>query len=68
MDWIDWVAERKKRIAERMIDNSEIPRTCDKCWFNHAQYYCELINNNISNFLSPQCTVYDFTKYLLEHI
>ena len=56
--------------AMRCINNDEIPVTCNGCWFlgGSGGFVCELLDKDVWDDRHPICTVYDFTKYLLENI
>ena len=61
---------RHNNFAEYIIENNDIPDNCMYCLFSLTVIACrcQLVDAELKVDLKPFCTVYDFTKWLLEHI
>ena len=53
-----------------IINIKEVPVQCDGCWFlaGSGGFFCDLLDKNLPSDGSSICTIYDHTKYLLEHV
>ena len=61
--------ERENLINDILIviNNDRIPESCFGCQFRLFDYYCDLLTIDLLANIS-KCTIYDWTKYLLEEL
>ena len=70
------VLKEQRKISMSVIKDDEPPFWCDGCWFliGSGGIICELTDTDLytksdgGKPIKSTCTVYDHTKWLLEHI
>ena len=55
-------------FSQRLVQFNEVPDNCWYCWFG-ASKSCLLLRVDREKFeYSPICSIFDFTKYVLEKL